>query len=445
MFNKILIANRGEIALRIIRTCQEMGIETVAIHSTADENAMHVRLANESVCIGPPSPIKSYLNIPAIISAAEITGADAIHPGYGFLSENYNFAAITKEHGIEFIGPDSDHIRTMGNKVEAKKTAKKLGLPILPGSDDKVTNIEEIKKIIDKIGFPIIIKAASGGGGRGMKIVNKEDNLHSIISIASREAKSFFGDESLYIEKFLPNPKHIEIQILSDGQGNSLFYGERDCSIQRRHQKVIEETPALGIPRDKISDLGEKSSIAMKKLGYKGVGTIEYLYENNQFYFIEMNTRIQVEHTVTEETYGIDLIKEQIMVAKGHKLNIKQNNISQSGHSIQCRILAEDPKTFIPSAGLIENYHPPGGHGIRVDSALYNNYFVPPNYDSLISKLVISASNRSDCLNILNRALKEYVISGIKTNIPLLIDIINRKEFINGDYDINWLEKNLDG
>ncbi|PPR78382.1 MAG: Biotin carboxylase [Alphaproteobacteria bacterium MarineAlpha2_Bin1] len=445
MFNKILIANRGEIALRIIRTCQEMGIETVAIHSTSDESAMHVRLANQSVCIGPPSPIKSYLNIPAIISAAEITGAEAIHPGYGFLSENYNFAAITKEHGIEFIGPESEHIRMMGNKVEAKKTAKDLGLPILPGSEGKVGGTAQIEKIVGEIGFPIIIKAASGGGGRGMKVVNEGDDLHSIISIAAREAKSFFGDESLYIEKFLPKPRHIEIQILSDGKDNSLFFGERDCSIQRRHQKVIEETPAMGISRDKINELGEKSSKAMKKLGYKGVGTIEYLYENGKFYFIEMNTRIQVEHTITEETYGVDLIREQILIAMGQKLNKKQSNVLQSGHSIQCRILAEDPKTFIPCAGLVENYHPPGGHGIRIDSALYNNYFIPPNYDSLISKLIVSASNRNDCLNILNRALEEYVISGIKTNIPLLIDIINRKEFINGDYDINWLEKNLNG
>ncbi len=445
MFKKILIANRGEIALRIIRTCQEMGIETVAIHSTADESAMHVRLANQSVCIGPPSPLKSYLNIPAILSAAEITGADAIHPGYGFLSENHNFATITKEHGIEFIGPDPEHIKIMGNKVEAKKTAKRLGLPILPGSDGKVSNTKQIDKILNEIGFPIIIKAASGGGGRGMKVVNKKDDLQSIISIASREAKSFFGDDSLYIEKFLPNPRHIEIQILSDGQGKSLFFGERDCSIQRRHQKVIEETPALGIARKEINELGKKSSMAMKELGYKGVGTIEYLYENGNFYFIEMNTRIQVEHTVTEETFDADLIREQILIAMGKKLNKKQSDISQSGHSIQCRILAEDPKNFVPSAGLVQSYHPPGGRGIRVDSALYNNYFVPPSYDSLISKLIVTASDRSNCLNILNRALNEYVISGIKTNIPLLINIINRKEFIEGEYDINWLEKNLNG
>ena len=445
MFKKILIANRGEIALRIIRTCQEMGIETVAIHSTADESAMHVRLANQSVCIGPPSPLKSYLNIPAILSAAEITGADAIHPGYGFLSENHNFATITKEHGIEFIGPDPEHIKIMGNKVEAKKTAKRLGLPILPGSDGKVSNTKQIDKILNEIGFPIIIKAASGGGGRGMKVVNKKDDLQSIISIASREAKSFFGDDSLYIEKFLPNPRHIEIQILSDGQGKSLFFGERDCSIQRRHQKVIEETPALGIARKEINELGKKSIMAMKELGYKGVGTIEYLYENGNFYFIEMNTRIQVEHTVTEETFDADLIREQILIAMGKKLNKKQSDISQSGHSIQCRILAEDPKNFVPSAGLVQSYHPPGGRGIRVDSALYNNYFVPPSYDSLISKLIVTASDRSNCLNILNRALNEYVISGIKTNIPLLINIINRKEFIEGEYDINWLEKNLNG
>ena len=443
MFKKILIANRGEIALRIIRTCKEMGIKTVAIHSSADENAMHVRLADESVCIGPPTPLKSYLNIPAIISAAEITGADAIHPGYGFLSENYNFASITKEHGIEFIGPDPEHIRIMGNKVEAKKTAKKLGLPILPGSDGKVTNTKQIEKIVDLIGFPIIVKAASGGGGRGMKVINKEDNLHSIISIAAREAKSFFGDESLYIEKFLPNPRHVEIQILSDGKNNSLFFGERDCSIQRRHQKVIEETPAFGIPREKINALGEKSNIAMKELGYKGVGTIEYLYENGDFYFIEMNTRIQVEHTVTEETFGIDLIKEQILVSNGQKLNKKQSDIIQTGHSIQCRILAEDPKNFIPSAGLVESYHPPGGHGVRIDSALYNNYYIPPYYDSLISKLIVKGQTRKDCVDILNRSLNEYVISGIKTNIPLLINIINRNEFINGEYDINWLENKL--
>jgi len=443
MLKKVLIANRGEIALRIIRTCNEMGIKTVAVHSSADENAMHVRLADESVCIGPPSPLKSYLNIPAIISAAEITGADAIHPGYGFLSENHSFASITKEHGIEFIGPEPEHIRIMGNKVEAKKTAKKLGLPILPGSDGKLTNAKQIEKIIDEIGFPIIVKAASGGGGKGMKVVNQNDDLHSIISIASREAKSFFGDESLYIEKFLPNPRHVEIQILSDGKSNSLFFGERDCSIQRRHQKVIEETPAFGIPREKINALGEKSNLAMKELGYKGVGTIEYLYEDGNFYFIEMNTRIQVEHTVTEETFGVDLIREQILVSDGKKIDQNQSDIIQTGHSIQCRILAEDPNSFIPSAGLVENYHPPGGRGVRVDSALYNNYFIPPYYDSLISKLIVRGKTRHECINILNRSLKEYVISGIKTNIPLLIDIINRNEFINGDYDINWLEKNL--
>ena len=376
MFDKILIANRGEIAMRIIRTCKEMGIKTVAVYSKADEESLHVRFADEAVCIGPSASSDSYLKPANIIAAAEITNADAIHPGYGFLSENHNFATITKEHGIEFIGPDPEHIKIMGNKVEAKKTAKRLGLPILPGSDGKVSNTKQIDKILNEIGFPIIIKAASGGGGRGMKVVNKKDDLQSIISIASREAKSFFGDDSLYIEKFLPNPRHIEIQILSDGQGKSLFFGERDCSIQRRHQKVIEETPALGIARKEINELGKKSIMAMKELGYKGVGTIEYLYENGNFYFIEMNTRIQVEHTVTEETFDADLIREQILIAMGKKLNKKQSDISQSGHSIQCRILAEDPKNFVPSAGLVQSYHPPGGRGIRVDSALYNNYFV---------------------------------------------------------------------
>ena len=440
MFKKILIANRGEIALRVLRTCKEMEIKSVAVHSTIDKDAMHVRLADEAVCIGPPSPSESYLNIPAIISAAEITGADAIHPGYGFLSENSNFAEIVNEHKINFIGPKPSHISLMGNKIEAKKTVENFDLPVVPGSKGPVLNLIEAKKLSNEIGFPVIIKAAAGGGGRGMKIANSQDELQTLLSIASNEAKNFFGDDTLYIEKFLANPRHIEFQILSDGKGNCIYLGERDCSIQRRHQKIIEETPSPVIPREVSMAMGKKVVDAMLKLEYEGVGTVEFLYEKGKFYFIEMNTRLQVEHTVTEQVTGLDLVKEQIKVSAGNVLTHSQKDINFSGHSIECRINAENPETFIPGAGKIINYHPPGGPGIRIDSALYSGYKIPPNYDSLISKLIITSNSRDDCIKKLKRALEEYVIVGIPNTISLLEKIVYNENFISGDFDINWLE-----
>ena len=440
MIKKVLIANRGEIALRIIRACHELGIKTVAVHSTIDENAMHVRLADESVCIGPPAASKSYLSISSILSAAEVSGADAIHPGYGFLSENARFAEIVDEHGLIFIGPKAEHISEMGNKVSARTVMKKLGIPIVPGSDGAIKNLIELKKISKEIGFPVLIKAASGGGGKGMRVAQNLGELNEAWNLARSEAMSGFGDDTVYLERYLANPRHIEFQLFADNFGNVVHFGERDCSLQRRHQKVIEEAPSPALKkaeRDKISKVIVK---AVKKLGYLGAGTFEMLYEKGEFFFIEMNTRIQVEHPITEMISGFDLVKEQINVAAGKRLSIKQKDIKFTGHSIECRVNAEDSKTFIPSAGTIHTYHVPGGLGVRVDSALYAGYKVPPNYDSLISKLIVHGKTREEAIMRLKRALKEYVIEGVKTTLPLHKEIIENKAFLSGQYDIRWLE-----
>ena len=440
MIKKVLIANRGEIALRIIRACHELGIKTVAVHSTIDENAMHVRLADESVCIGPPAASKSYLSISAILSAAEISGADAIHPGYGFLSENARFAEIVHEHGLIFIGPKAEHISEMGNKVSARTIMKKLGIPIVPGSDGAIKNLIELKKISKEIGFPVLIKAASGGGGKGMKVAQNLGELNEAWNLARSEAMSGFGDDTVYLERYLANPRHIEFQLFADNFGNVVHFGERDCSLQRRHQKVIEEAPSPALKkaeRDKISKVIVK---AVKKLGYLGAGTFEMLYEKGEFFFIEMNTRIQVEHPITEMISGFDLVKEQINVAAGKRLSIKQKDIKFTGHSIECRVNSEDSKTFIPNAGTIHTYHVPGGLGVRVDSALYAGYKVPHNYDSLISKLIVHGKTREEAIMRLKRALKEYVIEGVKTTLPLHKEIIENKAFLSGQYDIRWLE-----
>jgi len=443
MFNKILIANRGEIALRVLRACKEMNIKTVAVHSTADTDAMHVRLADESVCIGPPQSSDSYLNIPSIISACEITGADAIHPGYGFLSENHHFAEILEAHGISFIGPSSKHILLMGDKITAKDTVKKLGIPVVPGSDGDIKNIDEAKIVAKQVGYPIIIKAASGGGGRGMKIANDESEISEAFSMARTEAKSAFSDDTVYIEKYLQKPRHIEIQVFGDSNGNAVYLGERDCSLQRRNQKILEEAPSPIITKKQREKIGKISANAISNLKYEGAGTIEFLFENNEFYFIEMNTRLQVEHPVTEMITGLDLVKEQIKIASGQDLSFKQDDIKYHGHAIECRINSENPKTFIPCAGKIESYHPPGGLGIRVDSAVYTGYNIPPYYDSLIGKLIITADNRSECLARLKRALDEFIIEGIETTIPLFHELIENEDIINGNYDIHWLEKFL--
>tara|TARA_X000000950_G_scaffold287075_1_gene397974 strand:+ start:25144 stop:26475 length:1332 start_codon:yes stop_codon:yes gene_type:complete len=443
MFNKILIANRGEIALRIHRTCQDMGIKTVAIHSTADENAMHVKLADESVCIGPPQIKDSYLNIPSIISAATIANVDAVHPGVGLLSENSEFAKIVNDHGYCFIGPKYEHLAVMGDKIEAKKMAKKIGLPILPGSTNNIKNLREAIEISKNIGFPLLIKATKGGGGRGIKKVFSSDDLELQFSLAKSEAKNSFGDDSVYIERYLTNPRHIEIQIIADNHGNVIHIGERDCSIQRRSQKILEECPSPALNDDERSRIYEISVKAMENLKYQNLGTIEYLYENGEFYFIEMNTRLQVEHPVSEIVYGIDIVKEQIRVASGKKISFVQDDIKKYGHSIECRINAENPKNFYPSSGLIKTYHVPGGPGIRVDSALYSGLEISNYYDGLIAKLIIQGRDRTECLMRLRRALIEFVIEGIDTTIPLHKSIIEKEEFINGDYDINWLEKNI--
>lgn len=444
MFEKILIANRGEIALRIHRACHEMGIKTVAVHSTADENAMHVRLADESICIGPPSSTDSYLNIPAIISAAEITGADAIHPGYGFLSENAKFADIVADHKIAFIGPSADHIRLMGDKIKAKETAKTLGIPVVPGSEGAIKDAAEAKRLAKEIGFPVIIKAASGGGGRGMKVVRNEAEAEDAYRAARTEAKAAFGDDAVYMEKFLGSPRHIEFQVMGDNHGNAVHMGERDCSLQRRHQKILEESPSPAINADQRHEMGEIVAKAVREMGYSGAGTVEFLYENGEFYFIEMNTRLQVEHPVTEMITGHDLVRTQIRVAAGDKLPYKQKDIKFNGHSIECRINAEDPLTFAPSPGKVNEYHPPGGLDVRVDSALYAGYSIPPYYDSLISKVIVHGFNRNACLMRLRRALGEYVIEGIKNTVPLHQMLIANPEFIDGNYDIHWLEKFLE-
>jgi len=443
MFKKVLIANRGEIALRILRACKELGIPTVAVHSTADEAAMHVRLADESVCIGPPPSKNSYLNIHEILAACEITGADAIHPGYGFLSENAKFADILDEHGITFIGPSADHIRVMGDKIEAKNTAKRLGIPVVPGSDGAITEDSEAKRVAAEIGYPVIIKAASGGGGRGMKVALNEESISDALHNARSEAGSAFGDDAVYIEKYLAKPRHIEVQVMGDGKGGGIHLGERDCSLQRRHQKVWEEatSPALGeADRQKIGEICAK---AIQGLGYSGAGTIEFLWEDGEFYFIEMNTRLQVEHPVTEMITRIDLVNEQLRVASGAGMSVKQDDVAFSGHAIECRINAEHPDTFVPSPGLITYYHPPGGLGVRVDSGVYQGYSVPPYYDSLIGKLIVHARTREECLNRLRRALDEFVVDGIQTTLPLFRDLVSNPDMQKGDYDIHWLEKYL--
>ena len=438
---KLLIANRGEIALRIHRACHEMGIKTVAVHSTADTDAMHVRLADQAVCIGPPSAADSYLNIPAIISAAEISGADAIHPGYGFLSENARFADIVEEHDIIFVGPKPEHIRTMGDKVEAKRTAGKLGLPLVPGSDGAVTEIADGKRIADEIGYPVIVKAASGGGGRGMKVVTGPDDLESLMSQARTEAKAAFGDDTVYIEKYLGNPRHIEFQIFGDGQGNAVHLGERDCSLQRRHQKVLEEAPSPVITATERMRMGGVVSKAMADMAYRGAGTIEFLWEDGEFYFIEMNTRLQVEHPVTEMITGIDLVREQIRVAEGKPLSVTQDEIEFVGHAIECRINAEDAKTFAPSPGLVNYFHAPGGMHVRFDSGLYAGYRIPPYYDSMIGKLIVYGKTREAAMMRLRRALEETVIDGVKTTIPLHQALLAEPDIQNGDYTIKWLEE----
>ncbi|MGI9481878.1 MAG: acetyl-CoA carboxylase biotin carboxylase subunit [Hyphomicrobiales bacterium] len=445
MFDKVLIANRGEIALRIQRACRELGIATVAVHSTADENAMHVRLADESVCIGPPPAGESYLNIPALISACEITGADAVHPGYGFLSENARFADILADHDVVFIGPTADHIRTMGDKIEAKRTVDSLGIPVVPGSEGGVSELEEARKIAEEIGFPVLIKAASGGGGRGMMIARSDDELETALQTSSAEAKAAFGDGTVYIEKFLGKPRHIEIQVLSDGQGNAVHLGERDCSLQRRHQKVWEEALSPALNSEQRETIGGTVAKAIAEMGYRGVGTVEFLYEDGGFYFIEMNTRLQVEHPITEMITGLDLVQEQIRVAAGAQLALKQEDIVFHGHAIECRINAENAETFVPSPGKVVSLHQPGGLGVRVDSAIYQGYSIPPYYDSLIGKLIVSGNSRQECLMRLKRALGEYVIEGVDTTIPLFQKLVAEPDILNGNYDIHWLENYLAG
>ena len=440
MFKKILIANRGEIALRIHQACRELNIKTVAIHSEADENAMHVRLADESVCVGPPKAQLSYLNIPAIITAATITNVDAIHPGYGFLSENKRFSEIIEEHGYTFIGPKSKHIEIMGNKIKAREIMKKNGVPIVPGIYE-IDNIENIKKFINEVNLPLIIKAASGGGGKGMRIVNELNELEKSIKAAKIESLQSFNDDTLYIEKFIQNPKHIEIQILADKHGNVISFGERDCSIQRNHQKLIEECPSTVLNTKQRNEISELCRIAVKSTNYQGLGTLEFLFKDNQFYFIEMNTRLQVEHPITEMVTGIDLVKQQILVASGEKIKIEQENINMIGHAIECRINAENSKTFIPSPGTISQYHQPGGHGIRIDSAIYLGYSIPPHYDSMIAKLIAHGENRSECLQKMKRALEEYIIMGIDTNIQMHQKIIETKEFSSGNYNIGFMSE----
>ena len=443
MFEKILIANRGEIALRVLRACKELGIPTVAVHSTADEDAMHVRLADESVCIGPPAAKDSYLNIPALLAACEITGADAVHPGYGFLSENARFAEILAEHNVHFIGPRPEHIRLMGDKIAAKRAAKELGIPVVPGSDGDVGSEADADNIARGVGYPLILKAAAGGGGRGMRVVREERELAWRCMSARAEAKSAFGDDTVYLEKYLERPRHIEIQVLGDGKGRAIHLGERDCSLQRRHQKVWEEGPSPALNAGTRDEIGEKVAKAMREIKYLGVGTVEFLYEDGKFYFIEMNTRIQVEHPVTEMITDIDLILEQIRVAAGSDLELTQSNVKFHGHAIECRINAENPVSFRPSPGKIVHYHPPGGLGVRVDSAVYHGYSIPPYYDSLVGKLIVHGKTRSECLMRLKRALDEFVIDGIETTLPLFRALARDKDIIDGDYHIHWLEQFL--
>ncbi len=440
-FDKILIANRGEIALRVIRAAKEMGIATVAVHSEADASAMHVHLADESVCIGPAAASKSYLNIPSIIAAAEITGAQAIHPGYGFLSENARFAEIVGAHGLTFIGPKPEHIRMMGDKITAKQAAKDSGIPVVPGSDGGVSTVEEAMAAAESIGFPVLIKAAAGGGGRGMKVAKDRDALAEAVMSAQSEAAAAFGDGTVYMERYLQKPRHIEIQVIADSFGNVCHLGERDCSLQRRHQKVLEEAPSPVIDKAARDKIGMIVVEAIKKIGYLGVGTIEFLYEDGEFFFIEMNTRLQVEHPVTEYVTDIDLVREQIRIAEGYPLSFKQSDIDLRTHAIEVRINAENPRTFVPSPGTVTDFHAPGGLGVRLDSAIYNGYSIPPYYDSLVGKLIVHGRDRPEALARLKRALGETVVTGIDTTIPLFLDLLNEKDIQSGDYNIHWLEK----
>jgi len=441
VFDKVLIANRGEIALRIHRACKEMGISTVAVHSTADADAMHVRLADESVCIGEAPASESYLNTAALLTAATITNTDAIHPGYGLLSENAEFSEMVLEHGFVFIGPSPDHIRMMGDKITAKDTMKRLRVPVVPGSDGLVDNEEEARKLADGMGYPVLVKASGGGGGRGMKLAESTDEIGTAFSTARSEAMACFGNDEVYLEKFLGQPRHIEIQVLADSHGGVIHLGDRDCSLQRRHQKVLEEAPSPALNTEERDAIGARVTEAIGSLGYLGAGTLEFLYENGQFYFIEMNTRLQVEHPITEMITGIDIVREQIRIAAGAKLSYAQEDISFTGHAIECRINAESPVTFTPAPGRIGDYHPPGGLGVRVDSGIYAGYVVPPYYDSLIAKLIIHGQTRNEALMRLRRALHEYVIEGVETTIPLHRLLCENADFVNGDYDILWLEK----
>jgi acetyl-CoA carboxylase, biotin carboxylase subunit len=443
MFEKVLIANRGEIALRIHRACREMGIKTVAVHSTADDTAMHVRLADESVCIGPPPARESYLNIPAILSAAQITGADAIHPGLGFLAENPGFAEMVEEHGFVFIGPSVEHIRMMGDKVAAKRAAVELGIPVVPGSEGAVESLEHAAAEAKRIGYPVLIKAAGGGGGRGMRVAREEAELKEMLPAAQRESAAFFANAEVYLERYLGHPRHIEVQILADGQGGVIHLGERDCSLQRSHQKVLEETPSPALNMEQRTELGRVATEAIAKLGYKSAGTIEFLFEDGKFFFIEMNTRIQVEHPISEMVSGIDIVREQLRIASGAPLGYRQADVKLAGHAIECRINAEHPESFVPSPGTITGYHAPGGMGVRVDSALYQGYSVPPHYDSLVAKLIVHGTSRNECLMRLRRSLEEFVITGIDTTIPLHQRLVAAPDFINGTYDVHWLGRFL--
>ncbi|MBX6375612.1 MAG: acetyl-CoA carboxylase biotin carboxylase subunit [Acetobacteraceae bacterium] len=441
MFGKILIANRGEIALRIHRACQEMGIRTVAVHSTADATAMHVRLADESVCIGPPAPRDSYLNVAAILSAATITGADAIHPGYGFLAENARFAEMVEAHGFAFIGPSPEHIRMMGDKIAAKAAMRRLGVPLVPGSEGAVATLDEARSVAAEVGYPVLIKAAAGGGGRGMKVARSEAELEEAFRVARAEAKAAFGDDSVYVEKFLDRPRHIELQVLADTYGNVVHFGERDCSLQRRHQKLVEEAGSPVLTTAARDALGAQVTKALAALGYRNAGTLEFLWQDGHFAFIEMNTRLQVEHPVTEMVCGVDLVREQIRIAAGDRLGYSQSDIRFQGHAIECRITAEDPETFAPSPGRVSMYHAPGGPGVRVDSALYSGYAVPPYYDNLVAKLVVHAGTRAEAIARMRRALAEMVVDGIRTTLPLHQRIVEDPEFQAGDYTIHWLER----
>jgi acetyl-CoA carboxylase biotin carboxylase subunit len=444
MFSKILIANRGEIALRVVRACREMGIPTVAVHSTADADAMHVRMADESVCIGPPPSTQSYLAMPAIISAAEITGSEAIHPGYGFLSENANFVQIVEDHGLTFIGPSAEHIRTMGDKITAKETMRKLGVPCVPGSDGGVPDLATAREVAAEAGYPVIVKATAGGGGRGMKLARSEADIERAFRTARAEAKAAFGNDEVYLEKYLARPRHIEVQVFGDGRGNAVHLGERDCSMQRRHQKVFEEAPGPVIDAETRARIGSLCANAMAEIGYSGAGTVEFLYEDGEFYFIEMNTRLQVEHPVTEAVYGVDLVREQIRVAAGHPLSFRQEELIPNGHAIEVRINAEKPPRFTPSPGRITQYHAPGGLGVRMDSALYDGYRIPPYYDSLIGKLIVHGRDRDEALARLGRALGELIIDGIDTTVPLFHELLAEHAVLVGEYDIHWLESWLE-